>query len=347
MIAASFLGIDWLRPTDGLIALGGLALLALAPFAILRARRALGLVFSPSLREAAASEFSATRRLLRAALAAGALLAGGVALAGPVLGYAERAVMSSGVDLVIAIDTSRSMLARDLRPDRLNRAKREVSGLLDQLSNDRVALLAFAGDARQVAPLTTDREALRDLLSRVQVDDNRVGGTDLGVALERALDLFDGRTGASEAIVLITDGEDLEGRGRAVAERAAASGIRVFVVGVGTSDGGKIPVTGPDGRESFLVGPDGVEVSSRLSGETLEALAEVTGGAYLSTEGSPTPLETLYRKRIAGLESRELEDGVRRVPYDRYQWPLALALALAIAESALRERGRKNPAGVQ
>ena len=346
MIAASFLGLDWLRPGDALIALGGVALLALAPLAALRARRALEVVFSPALRASAAREYSGTRRLLRAVLAAGALLAGGVALAGPVLGYAERAVMTTGVDLVIAIDTSRSMLARDLRPDRLTRAKREVSGLLDRLSNDRVALMAFAGDARQVSPLTTDRGALRDLLARVQVDDNRIGGTDLGVALERALELFDGRTGAREAIVLITDGEDLEGRGRAVAEAAAESGIRVFVVGVGTSDGGKIPVSGIDGRETFLVGPDGVEVSSRLSGETLEALAEVTGGAYLSTEGSPTPLETLYEKRIAGLESRELEEGVRRVPYDRYQWPLALALILAVAEASLRERGRRSEGGV-
>lgn len=337
---ARFMGLDWLRPGDATMALGGLALACLALFSVLGSKRRIARSFSPLLRDEAAGEFSGTRRLLRAGFAAGAVGAGGIALAGPVLGYAERAVLTAGVDLVIAIDTSRSMLARDLRPDRLTRAKREITGLLEQLGDDRVALIAFAGDARQVSPLTFDREALAQLLDRVSVEDNRIGGTDLGVAMEAALDLFDGRTGANEAIVVITDGEDLEGRGRSVAERAAEQGIGVYVVGVGTAAGGKIPVLDPDGREAFLVGPDGSEVSSRLEGETLEALAAVTGGDYLSTEGSATPLESLFERRIRSLESRELTDGVKRVPHDRYQWPLALALLCALAEVSLRERRR-------
>ena len=116
----------------------------------------------------------------------------------------------------------------------------------------------------------------------------RIAGTK--TTTKHALELFDERGGAHEAIVLITDGEDLEGRGRDVAERAAARGIRVYVVGIGTRAGGKIPLEGEDGSRSFLVGPDGQEVISALDGTSLRELATVTGGDYLSVEESPTPL---------------------------------------------------------
>ncbi|MBI1381906.1 MAG: VWA domain-containing protein [Planctomycetaceae bacterium] len=251
-----------------------------------------------------------------------------LALVGPVLGHVERAVERRGVDLVVCLDASRSMLARDERPDRLSRAKREISGLLENLKGDRVALIAFSGEAQRIAPLTGDRLALEQLLGTVDPEDFQVGGTDLGRALSMALELFDGRTGAHEAVVLVTDGEDLEGDAAAVAEQAGEAGIRVYVVGVGTREGGKIPTVDARGRESFARDATGSEVVTRLEPETLERLAQASGGEFLSTESSPTPLEELYRRRIANMEGRGFEGGIERLPLDRYQWPLAAAVLL-------------------
>jgi len=285
---------------------------------------------------------SPLRTGLRLALSCAGLFLLGFSLLGPVRGYTTRQTIRRGLDIVACIDTSRSMLAQDLRPDRLERAKREVRGLLEHLRGDRCALVAFSGDAREVAPLTHDRTTLSALLDHVSTDDNQVGGTDLAAALQHSLDMFDGRTGAHEAICLLTDGEDLEGHAAELAARAAERGIRVFVVGVGTEAGGKIPFVGADGREGFLRGPDGEEVVSRLDGESLRKIAEATGGAYLSVEMSPTPLEELYDAKIATLEGREFESGERRVPHDRFQWTLALAVACMLVEVGLRER-RSRP----
>ncbi len=280
------------------------------------------------------------RSLMRVFLATGAFGMTALAALGPVRGYTEQEVARQGLDLVVCIDTSRSMLAEDLRPSRLERAKREVLGLLDRLRNDRCALIAFSGDARDVAPLTHDRRTLASLLKYVSPEDNRRGGTDLAAAIDRALELFDGRTGAHEAICLLTDGEDLEGRTSEVVARARERGIRIFVVGIGTEGGGKIPIATAGGGQAFLLGPDGNEVVSRLDTQSLARIAESTGGDFLSAERSPTPLEDLYEHRIARLEGRELESGLRRVPHDRFQWPLFLALACMLGEGGLRERRR-------
>lgn len=333
-------GFDLLHP-ENLAALGGAALVAVAGWIGLRARaRARARLVAPRQLDRFLPERAPGRAGWRVALAAAAALFLGCALVGPVRGYTEREIRRRGLDIVVCLDTSRSMLVRDLRPDRLTRAKREIAGLIDRLRGDRVALLAFAGDVRRVAPLTHDRAALRAFLETVDPDENRVGGTDLGAALEAALSLFDGRTGAHEAIALVTDGEDLEGRARAVADEARERGIAIYVVGMGTEGGGKIPVVDADGRERFVTDADGQEVVSRMDGTSLRELARSTGGEYLAAERSPTPLEELYDERIAHLEGREYGVRLRRVPHDRFQWFLVLALGAMFVESALRERRR-------
>jgi Ca-activated chloride channel family protein len=288
---------------------------------------------------------SPARVRARLVLGAAGLLFLALAALGPVRGFTYRAVSRKGLDLVVCLDTSRSMLAQDLRPSRLERAKREIRGLFDRLSGDRVALVAFSGDARDVAPLTRDRQTLEGLLAYVSPEDNQEGGTSLAAAIEHALSLFDGRTGAHEAIVLLTDGEDLEGQAASQAEEAAKRGIRLFVVGVGTEGGGKIPIVEQGGRSSFLKDESGQEVVTRLGRESLVALARRTGGEFLSAEESPTALEDLYRARITRLAGREIEGGERRVPYDRFQWPLALALACLLAEAALGAQRRQDEDG--
>jgi len=284
--------------------------------------------------------WSRTRGYLRVALGAAGLLFLALAALGPVRGFTYRAVSRKGLDLVVCLDTSRSMLAQDLRPSRLERAKREIVGLMDRLAGDRVALVAFSGDARDITPLTRDKQTLEGLLKFVTTEDNHEGGTDLAAAIEHALTLFDGRTGAHEAIVLLTDGEDLAGKAAAQAQEAVKRHIRVFVVGVGTEAGGKIPLVDEKGNASFLRDPEGNEVVTKLERESLIALARSTGGDFLSAEQSPTPLEDLYRARVSRIEGREIEGGERRVPYDRFQWPLALGVLCLLFELGLRETKR-------
>jgi Ca-activated chloride channel homolog len=330
----SFLGFDLLRPGFAAGALAGPLVLAIGIVGLrLRARARTRLV-APEQARRFLPRFSENRARLRVALACAAALFLGFALVGPVRGYTLREVRRRGLDLVLCVDTSRSMLVQDLKPDRLTRALREITGLLDRLQGDRAAILAFAGDVREVAPLSHDRSTLQAFVATLNPEDNLKGGTDIGGVLERALSLFDGRTGAHEAIVILTDGEDLEGRGLEVARAARERGIHIYLVGMGTSEGGKIP----DGARGFVKDESGKEVVSRMDGASLQAIAEETRGAYLPADASPVPLLELYEKRISKLEGRELFAGKERIPHDRYQWPLALAAACLLAEAGLRER---------
>ena len=334
------IGFEFLRP-------GLFWLLLLAPLAFLAGWAARARSRAELARWVAARHelrflpgWSRTRGYLRVALGAAGLLFLALAALGPVRGFTYRAVSRKGLDLVVCLDTSRSMLAQDLRPSRLERGKREIVGLMDRLAGDRVALVAFSGDARDITPLTRDKQTLEGLLKFVTTEDNHEGGTDLAAAIEHALSLFDGRTGAHEAIVLLTDGEDLAGKAAAQAAEAVKRNIRVFVVGLGTEAGGKIPVVDEDGNASFLRDPEGNEVVSKLERESLLTLARSTGGEFLTAEQSPTPLEDLYRARISRIEGREIEGGERRVPYDRFQWPLALGVLCLLLELGLRATKR-------
>jgi len=329
-----FLGFDLLRPDLSWLLLAGPALLLLGALALAARSRARARLVAANQMTRFLPRFSANRARSRVALASLAALCLALAALGPVRGYTLRDVRRRGLDLVVCVDTSRSMLVQDLRPDRLTRARREVIGLLDRLEGDRAALLAFAGDVREVAPLTHDRSTLKTFAGTLNTEENLAGGTDLGGALEKALELFDGRTGAHEAIVVLTDGEDLEGRGLEVAQEAGRRGIRVFLVGMATASGGKIP----DGARGFVRDEAGAEVVSALGGASLQAIADATGGTYLSAETSPIPLEELFEKRIRRLEGRELFAGKERIPHDRFQWPLVLAAACMLAEAGLRER---------
>ena len=340
MSALAWLGFDLLRPQHAawfapVVLTVAVSLLALR----WRRRERERLVYA---RHAARflPQFSPRRAVARAVLASIALAFLAFAALGPVRGYTERATARKGLDLVVCIDTSRSMLVRDLRPDRLTRAKREVAGLIERMHGDRVALVAFSGDARDVAPLTHDRTTLKALLERVSPEENTKGGTDIGNALQHALQLFDGRTGSHEAIVMLTDGEDLEGRGLELAKTAQERGIRIYVVGMATEGGGKIPLALEGGREAFTTDESGKEVVSELSDASLREIAATSGGEYVPAMSSPIPLEDLYERRINRLEGRELAGSLEYVPHDRFQWFLAVALACMVIEGALRERRR-------
>ncbi|MDP6518574.1 MAG: VWA domain-containing protein [Planctomycetota bacterium] len=342
----SAFGFEWLRPEWWPALALGPVLFFLGQFGLRLRRRALAKLVAEHQVTRFMPHWSLSQARWRVLLAATGLAALVLALAGPVRGYTLRDVQRRGLDLVVCVDTSRSMLVEDLRPNRMARARREVRGLLQRLQGDRAALVAFAGDVRDVAPLTHDRATLSQFVEALSPRDNLVGGTDIGGALEHALKLFDGRTGAHEAVLLLTDGEDHGGRGLAVAEEAARVGIRIFIVGMATTGGGKIPLVDEAARGGgFQQDDDGAEVVSTLNGASLAAIAEATGGAYLAATDSPVPLEELYEKRISRMEARDLWAGRERVPHDRFQWALVIALVCMTAEGALGERRRKRNKG--
>ena len=339
----SLLGFEILRPLD--LAWIGLAplLLLLGRAAYVRTQADVLLMVDPQRAAAFFGDRSLLAARVRLYCAVLALLLGGLSLSGPVRGFTLREIQRQGVDLVFCLDASKSMLVEDLGLSRLDEAKRQIKSVFPRLAGDRVALISFSGEARRIAPLTRDLRTLGWFLDGVDPADHALGGTDLAAALSDALDLFDGRTGASEAIVLITDGEDHGGRGFEVAVEAARRGIAVHVLGVGTHAGGKIPM--PNG--GWVRGPDGMEVVSRLASESLEEVARVTGGRYVGVEGAVLGLERLYREGISTLEGQVYDQGMERVPHDRFQWPLVLTIACMAVSMLLNERRARTEGVLQ
>jgi Ca-activated chloride channel family protein len=297
-------------------------------------QRALETFIAAGLLPTVAPDVDGRRRSVRMALLTLALLGLVVALAGPMWGFRWQEVHREGIDLIVAIDTSRSMLAVDVKPNRLARAKLAVQDLLAQLNGDRIGLVAFAGSAFVQCPLTLDYGAFAQSLDAVEVGIIPKGGTALADAIDSSLEAFEGRQGSHQALVLITDGEDHEGKVKDAAKRASERGVKIYTVGIGTPDGELIP--GESG--GFLKDRSGQVVKSRLDEESLKDIAVETGGVYLHAAGASFGLTELYRDYIAKMEKRELASTLERRFEHRFQIPLALAFLLLLIEPLVGER---------
>ncbi|BBO69912.1 hypothetical protein DSCA_38420 [Desulfosarcina alkanivorans] len=273
------------------------------------------------------------RRWIKGALLMGAVLFGAVALAGPRYGYRWQEIRQQGVDIIIALDCSRSMTAADIQPDRLERAKREVFDLLAMLEGDRVGLVAFAGTAFLQCPLTLDYDAFNLFLGALSPDYLPVGGTDITGALETALTSFDPKSASDKAVILITDGENTgDGDPVKAAEALKKEDIKLFCIGVGGSAG--VPI--PEAAGGFKKDRSGQIVLSRLDETTLKKIAMVTGGTYVRSVAGDMDLDAIYTDEIRRkMEAETLASGRRQVWEDRFQWPLALALLCLVAELML------------
>jgi Ca-activated chloride channel homolog len=323
----------WRDPLS-LLALGLVpALVAFFVWAARHRERALAAFVAAALLPAVAPDLDPRRRVLRWTLVTGAVLCLGLALGGPMWGFRWQEVHRQGIDLVVAIDTSRSMLATDVKPNRLARAKLAVQDLVAELHGDRVALVAFAGSAFLQCPLTLDYGAFAQSLDAVEVGIIPKGGTSLTAAIDTSLDAFEGRQGSHQALVLITDGEDHEGQVQEAAKRAADRGIKVYTVGIGTAEGELIP-----SETGYVKDRAGQVVKSRLDEDTLKAVAVETGGVYLHAAGPSFGLAELYRDYIDTMEKRELESTLERRFEHRFQVPLGLALVLLGLEPLVGER---------
>ena len=301
-------------------------------------RAALEAFVAPQLLGDLTASVSARRRASKRALVLAGVLLAGLALAGPQYGFTWQETQRRGIDVLIALDTSRSMLAQDVAPNRLERAKLAVRDLVDQLGSDRVGLIAFAGSAFLQCPLTLDHAAFLESLDALQPGVIPAPGSDLASALRTAEQALATEQRNVKLLVLFSDGEDLGGGAVEAAKHAAEQGIRVFTVGVGSDTGELIPVPGTNGGTEFLKDPQGEYVKSKLDAETLRRVAELTGGFYEPLGRRGEGVAAIYEKALAPLPKEELASRMRRVPLERFQWPLALALLCLALEPLVRER---------
>ncbi len=277
-------------------------------------------------------EVSFSRQKIKAVLLILALVLNVIALMQPQWGFSWQAVSKRGLDILVAIDTSKSMLASDIKPNRLQRSKLAVRDLVENLSGDRIGLIAFSGSAYLACPLTVDYNGFLLSVNDLDTTTIPVGGTSLSSAIERALDTLKGVEKKYKVMIIITDGEDHQGQALAVAQKAAEAGIKIFCVGVGSPEGELIQVTDESGKSSFLKDADGNVVKTRLNEELLEQVASQSGGAYIRASGAEFGLELLYREKLSSMEKREIKASMEKFYHHRYQLFIALALGLLIAE---------------
>jgi Ca-activated chloride channel family protein len=281
-------------------------------------------------RETDSAQFGVSRPLLWAKrmLFCGAALAACVALARPLGAMRMEESERRGLDILFAIDTSRSMLTPDVKPDRLTRARLAVEDLLDQLSGDGVGLVAFAGEAFLQAPLTTDYDAFKESLDALDTHTIALGGTDIAAAIGLGESTLALRGDTQKVLVLITDGEDLAGDALLAAQAAAKKGMVIFTVGVGTAAGELIPIPDASGGTQFVKDPDGKFVKSRLDSDMLRQIAAATGGVYTPLGPQGQGIVRLYQDRLKGLAQRQHTDRQVAVYAELFQWPLGVAIAL-------------------
>ena len=285
-----------------------------------------------------ASSLNPAARVARTGLVVGGAILLLFAAVGPQWGFKWEEVKHRGVDLIIALDVSKSMLAEDVKPNRLERAKLAIRDLLPLLKGDRIGLVVFAGTSFVQCPLTVDYEAFAMMLDDVSMDSTPVGGTDIGGAVRASLKAFNAAASPSQALVLVTDGESLEGDPLSAAREAAKAGVRIHCIGIGTSEGELIPVTDEQGQQQFLKDREGRTVKTKLDEDLLRRVAQETGGSLVRASATSFGLDLLYRERISRMEQQEFETSMRKQMEHRFQWPLGFALLLLALEPLISDR---------
>ncbi|NOX96747.1 MAG: VWA domain-containing protein [Nitrospirae bacterium] len=285
--------------------------------------------------------FSPARQKVKAALLILAFIFLAFTLTRPGWNPQPQKIERRGRDIVFLLDVSRSMLAEDLKPNRLERAKIAIRDVLDVLQGDRVALIAFAGTAVVKCPLTLDYGFFRMALENISVESTSRGGTLIGDAIRKAIQVFDDPEKKFKDIILITDGEDHDSFPVEAAKEAGKKGIRIIAVGLGDEkQGQRIPITDKFGNRTFLK-YHGQEVWSKLDGDTLRKIVNVSnGGKYFGVATGTIDLGNIYRQLIARAEKRELESRTIRRYQEKFQIFLALALGLLSLEALMSERKR-------
>ncbi len=276
---------------------------------VARRRTLARLASTERLREKVAPGASLGRPLARGAATVAGLLLIGLALLQPQLGERDGTVQRKGIDLVVAVDASRSMLARDVLPSRLERARLELSQLIDRLHGDRVGLVVFAGQAFVQCPLTSDYGAAKLFLRAIDPEAMPAQGTSVAGALETAAQMLRSadRGAKTKVVLLLTDGEDHQGDVDAAAEALSAEGVRVFALGIGSGEGTPVPILDGEGNVAgYLRDRAGNPVVSKLEEGQLRRIAELTSGTYVAARGSDLGMGEVFAE-LERLEKTEFE----------------------------------------
>lgn len=260
------------------------------------------------------------------------------ALMRPQWGFHWQEVKRKGLDIMIAVDTSRSMLTEDVKPNRLERTKLAVKDFVKNLRGDRIGLVAFAGDAFVQSPLTVDYNGFLLSLDSLDTEIIPKGGTSLSGAVREAIRGFEGGLKKHKVLILITDGEDHEGNVMDSIEEAKKEGIKIFSIGVGTQEGELISVTDKDGKRVFLKDRQGNVVKSRLDEAALKEIALTTGGSYIRAGRTEFGLNLIYEQKLSKMEKREIKTRMAKQHEERFQIPLFLAFLLLIVEGLISDK---------
>ncbi|OLD66115.1 MAG: hypothetical protein AUI52_05290 [Acidobacteria bacterium 13_1_40CM_2_68_10] len=320
--------------------LGLPVLIGLFVLSFRRRRRALEAFGDLRLLKRLSASASLERRMIKASFVVVAALFLILALARPQWGAKLETVTRRGVDVIVAVDTSLSMLAEDVKPNRMAQARAAVGSFMDLLRGDRVGLVAFAGTSYVACPLTLDYTAARMFVDVLDVDLIPVQGTAIADAIQTATAAFRPGERRYKVLVLITDGEDHEGNVAAAAGAAAAEGITIYTVGVGSPGGEPIPLRNARGDIiGYKEDRDHRKVTSRLGETDLETVALATGGRYFRSTPEGLELHRVYEE-ISRMDQRTLSGRTMSAYEERYQFPLGTAILFLLVEAALGERRR-------
>mgnify|MGYP002622841133 FL=1 len=279
---------------------------------------------------------SGRRRLVKLGLVSAALACLVMALVDVRWGKTWREVPQKGIEVMFLLDVSRSMLAEDATPNRLERAKQQIKDMVDEMAGDRVGLVVFAGDVRQKIPLTSHYNDFKRTLDEVGPHEVDRGGSRIGDAIQMASEAFLDKTADHKAIVIFTDGEDHESNPVDIATAAhKANGIRVFTVGLGDdTQGSRVPIQSSPRHRSYLT-YNGEQIWSKMNGEVLKQIALKTYGAYIPAGTKQVDMASVYRKYVAQVNEQDFETARINSYIPRYQWFVGLALLLLLADALL------------
>lgn len=290
---------------------------------------------APDLVDKLTAPRSRARQKIKSALVAFAAIFIIIALTHPRWGFQWEELRQEGIDIIIAVDVSTSMLAEDIKPNRLTRAKHKVADLLNMLEGDRVGLVAFAGTSFLQCPLTLDYSAAALFLNAIDTDLIPVPGTAIAHALHTSIKAFSTREKKSKAIIMITDGEDQEGKALEAAQEAKNQGIKIYVIGIGQESGAPIPTPGGGG---FKKDSKGDVILSKLDESSLKQIALAAGGTYVHSVTGDMDLNKIYLEDIKQtIEKKELKTARRQLWQERFQWFVFAALICLILEPLVRE----------
>lgn len=301
-------------------------------------RKAFARIGQPNLVARLAANVNTRGRFLRYALWLGALALLLVALARPQWGETKSSAPQKGVQVMVALDVSKSMLAEDLKPNRLARAKMEISDLMNRLQGDEIGLVPFSGASFILFPLTSDYNTARSFLETAKPEIISRGGTAIGDAIRTAMNGFDPKRNSQKVIVVVTDGEDTESNALAAAQEAAKQGAIIYTIGFGSTTGELIPEFDANGNQvGFKTDKNGNQVRSKLDDNALREIAAATNGKYFPATANGSELDALASE-LNRLQKGDIVNRETVEKHEQFQWFLAPALAMLLIAEMISER---------